>query len=304
MEWGSIRDWEAWEELVSHCYLELGEAPSEQPVFLTESQISPFESRSRVLTTMFETFDVPAFFMASQSVLALYASGRLEGTIVNIGEGETEIVPFIHGEGIHLKHAATTYELSGRDVTEYLSMLLGKERNLHFYTKAARELIRDMKEHLCYVPLDFEAENARAQRATKKFYEVSYQLPSKQFIEVGSERFLAPEIFFRPLVDVVGIHQKIFEVIQKCDLDARGTLYNDIILAGGSTMIKGFGERLERELKILAPNAPIQVHQIPHRHYLAWQGYYLNYYLILFFNLFVINLYLFISLFFLFLFSF
>ncbi len=42
---------------------------------------------------MFETFNVPALYLCTSSQLALYASGRTTGLVVNIGDSMTEIVP-------------------------------------------------------------------------------------------------------------------------------------------------------------------------------------------------------------------
>ena len=48
--------------------------------------------------------------------------------------------------------------------------------------------------------------------------------------------------------DEGGIHELIFESILKCDVDFRVDLFANIVLAGGTTMIPGLGERLEKEL--------------------------------------------------------
>lgn len=37
--------------------------------------------------------------------------------------------------------------------------------------------------------------------------------------------------------------------IQKSDMDLRKILYQNIVLSGGSTLLKGFGDRLLLELK-------------------------------------------------------
>ena len=42
---------------------------------------------------MFETFNAPAFYVAVQGVLSLYASGRTTGVVLDSGDGVTHIVP-------------------------------------------------------------------------------------------------------------------------------------------------------------------------------------------------------------------
>lgn len=39
------------------------------------------------------------------------------------------------------------------------------------------------------------------------------------------------------------------DVIQNCPIDVRRPLYNNIVLSGGSTMFKGFGRKLQRDIK-------------------------------------------------------
>jgi len=272
-EWGVIRDWDAWEHLVNFSYDILSMKSIDYPVFLTEPHTNPIAAREKTIMVLFETFDVPYTYLASQVVLSLYASSHLTGLVVNIGEGTTDIIPYYEGRGQHLAHAALRHEISGRDMTEYMMMLLAREKNYQFFTRAERELIRDMKDNLSYIPLDYEAEMERMSYAHPSFYEQSYQLPNHQFIDVGKERYMAPEIMFKPfMADSKGIHEKIIDSIMMCDMNTHAELYSNIILSGGTTMIPGFPERLEKELKLLKPFAPIKVHALQDRNLLAWEG--------------------------------
>lgn len=71
---------------------------------------------------MFETFNCPAFYIAVQSILSLYANGITTGIVLESGEGITYTVPVY--EGNYLPHAVKKIDLGGRDLTNYLAKLI------------------------------------------------------------------------------------------------------------------------------------------------------------------------------------
>ena len=273
---GFVENWDDMEKIWHHTfYNELRVAPEECAVLLTEPLHNPAANRERMTQIMFENFGVIYMYVDKAAVLSLFCSGRTTGCVLDSGEGQTHVVPVFDGHIV--AHGVTRAHLAGRNLTDYMKEILA-ERGYLFTTTAEREIVRDMKETLTYIALDFEQETKTA--AESHALEKHYELPDGNVVVISDERFRCPEALFQPNIipggmckrrEDPGIHTLICNSIAKCGPDTGRDLYGNIVLAGGNTLFPGIRERLERELNALTHHA-IQVIAPPERKFSGWIG--------------------------------
>lgn len=269
MEHGIVTDWNDMERVWNYIYSkdQLSTFSEEHPVLLTEAPLNPRRNREKAAEVFFETFNVPALFLSMQAVLSLYATGRTTGVVLDSGDGVTHSVPIY--EGFAMPHSIMRVDVAGRDVTRYLRLLLRKE-GVNLRTSAELEIVKAIKERACYLsPNPLKEETLETERA-------QYTLPDGTQLEIGPARFRAPEVLFRPDLigeECEGLHEVLMFAIQKSDMDLRKVLYQNIVLSGGSTLFRGFGDRLLAEIRRLAPkDMKIRISAPQERLYSTWIG--------------------------------
>jgi actin-like protein 6A len=121
------------------------------------------------------------------------------------------------------------------------------------------DLVRDIKENVCRA--SEYAVDARAEMSS--WPGVAYELPDGRTIDIGGDRFAVSELMFQPtFLDVSsfmssdidasyqfqGVTKMVQDSINVCDVDIRRELFGNIIPVGGTSMLQGFNERLQRQL--------------------------------------------------------
>eukprot|EP00581_Thalassiosira_minuscula_P029837 CAMPEP_0183776718 /NCGR_PEP_ID=MMETSP0739-20130205/47448_1 /TAXON_ID=385413 /ORGANISM="Thalassiosira miniscula, Strain CCMP1093" /LENGTH=416 /DNA_ID=CAMNT_0026018655 /DNA_START=18 /DNA_END=1268 /DNA_ORIENTATION=- len=238
------------------------------PVLLTEPPWSPKIRRERMASLMFEKFPCCALYIACAPVLALFATGRTTGCVVDSGR-ETTVVSIY--EGFYCSSSSISSPCpGGEDLTDYfISILSGSNPDANIKHSRNIAELRRLKESMCYVALDYEKEDEA------QIEETTYKLEDGDGINIGKERFQCPEILFLPLESwkmesiPKAIHKSIMEAHR--EIEIASVLYANIVLTGGNALLRGFADRLVKELKLLAgPFIAVRVVTAPNE--AAWAG--------------------------------
>ncbi|RIB07479.1 actin family [Gigaspora rosea] len=248
---GVIVNWEALEALWRHIILKelnIKRARNECPVLVTVPNSWTKEHFERIAHIFFETFNAPGLYIANQALMTLYGIGCLSGLVVDVGYGKTEITPIIDCSVQY--HAAITIPIGGQDFDEYfLSLLLSDTQFLMEYGETPDvEIARILKEsdNICEVLPDVNFIEDKPDRIEVEF--------NGRKITIGPERFQVVNPIFNPLLmkkeGILSLPEAIYQAISHCEPDKRNILWENIAFTGGSSLFKGFRERLEKELNV------------------------------------------------------
>lgn len=195
--------------------------------------LNPPEARENTAEIMFETFNCAGLYIAVQAVLALAASWNsskvqdrsLTGTVIDSGDGVTHVIPV--AEGYVVGSSIKSIPIAGRDITYFVQSLL-RDRN---EPDSSLKTAENIKEEFCYVCPDIVKEFTRFDKDPERFqkYVVDQGAGKKVTVDVGYERFLAPEIFFNPEIYtsdfLTPLPVVVDNVIQSAPIDVRRGLY-------------------------------------------------------------------------------
>lgn len=255
VQWGRVIDWDAMHQIwrsVIHDHLNVTD-PSNHPVLLTESIAEPPRTREIKTEVFFEDFNVPRFSLVTQSVLALYAAGRTSGIVVDIGAGQSSVLPFLQGKS--LPQGMVDLGYSGDDITNHLLNSL-ENLGLRSCSSVHRDLANDIKERLCSISLG-NLDSSSIQSA-------HYTLPDRTVITLDKTQ--RTSAFQNLFTGPKSVQTSIRKSLSFLEWNTR--LSTDIVLSGGTTDSAGFRETLE---KLIPESLPIVKSGVEAR-FMPWVG--------------------------------
>ena len=232
--------------------------------------MEPKEKREKTAEIWFEKLDIKGFAFGYQPSLCLYSTGRTSGVVVDVGHQISQVA--VVEEGSLLPPFTKKMYLAGRDMTEQMAGYIKK-----ISLKGDNDLPTQIKESTCYVAYDYDQEMAKYK--SSKEHEKDFLMPDGVIIKVGIESFKVPELLFQPQLvghEEPGIHSLPYYAItalSEIHSIMQADLYKNIVLVGGSSVLPGLKDRLNKDLIPLVDpkyNIKILSHHQPHS--AAWLG--------------------------------
>lgn len=215
--------------------------------------------------------------------------------VVDCGYSFTHIVPYVLGKRV--RNSVKRIDVGGKLLTNHLKEITSY-RQLHVLDET--HVMNGAKEDCCYVARDWDKEVKEARtRGAANTIARDYVLPDftsirrgfmktleestgrpgdgEQIIRMNNERFMVPEVLFRPSdigICQMGVSEAVVEAVSSCEPAAQPWLYRNIVLTGGSVKFPGFRERLESEVRSLAPGEmEVKVQEVTEDPVtVAWKG--------------------------------
>lgn len=312
MKDGMIEDWDHFEKVLDYTYSKVIQSDAEyHPVLFSESPWNVRSKREKLTELMFEKYNVPAYFLVKNAVLAAFANGRATGIVVDSGATHTSAVPV--QDGFVLTQAIVKSPLGGdyismqcrqflqdNDIDLSPSYMVGskevvkdhdkprwvKKKGLPEVTKSwhnymVKKLIQDFQATVLQV-----SETPYDEKIVSTIPSVQYEFPTGYHQDFGTERFRIPEALFDPSMvqmrggmvgnTMLGVGHIVTTSVGMCDVDVRPALYGSVVVTGGNSFIQGFPERLNRDLSMRIPSSMrlklISANGCAERRFGAWIG--------------------------------
>ena len=129
VESGHPSSWDDLEEVYRFAFSKMQIDPSSHPVLATDSAYAPKGDREKLTELLFETFQVPLFYICIQPGLSLFASGEATGTVLHLG-GDLATTTVMY-EGY--PHANGRLDIAGNDLSAFMATLCKGDDSYRMY---------------------------------------------------------------------------------------------------------------------------------------------------------------------------
>ncbi|XP_071791949.1 actin-related protein 6-like [Asterias amurensis] len=244
----------------------------------------------------FEEYNFKAILRTNAGTLSAYKNRQdkpeeLCCLLVDSGYSFTHLAPYYNGKKVG--SAIRRMNIGGKVLTNHLKEIISY-RQLHVMDETY--VMNQVKEDVCFVSQNFYGDMKTAKlRGGDNSIVRDYILPDfshtkrgylkdsntkvkthEQTVRMNNERFAVPEILFHPSdisIQEQGLSEAIVHVINNCPADMRPHLFKNILLTGGNAMFPGYKERVESDVRSMAPaQYEVSVTKPDHPITDAWEG--------------------------------
>ena len=238
-------------------------------IFIIDSIFTTAKERKAIAQILFEKFNIYNLHFEPQSIMTLYSTSKTSGLVLDSGAMTTEIVPII--EGYIISQGICNFPISGHQLTKRFENtykdIFDINNVCNQYWMAQK--IKEEYAEILPTSKDYEELISKKNENKKEFI-----LPDGNTVELGNEIYEIPESIFNPSIiemETNNLPQTVVDSINKCDISTRKELFNNIVLGGGNTLIKGFEGRLKTGIEeIKKRNCGIIC--LKERNYSSWIG--------------------------------
>ncbi len=257
MHRGLVQDWDEMDNFYDMIHTEVSMSAldiEKTPVLLIDNPKAPVNHRARWAEILFG-YGVPSLCIGNSASCGIFAAGRTTGVVVDCGAGCMTSVPVF--EGLALSHACIEMDYAGMDITTNLRKLI---KDKHGITIDYRDS-QILKERLANVhttkPIVTKGKAKRGKENTEEVEMTKLHLPDGNEVELEKKIFTdCTEAFIdNDKTTYGGLSKAVYESLILCDDSIMGDLKRNIIIAGGTSMLSGLGDRLSNDLNTLFANA-------------------------------------------------
>ncbi|KAF2500421.1 Actin/actin-like protein [Lophium mytilinum] len=227
--------------------------------------------------------------------------------LIDTSYSHTTITPLYNGRPIH--SAIRRMSVGGKLLTNYLKEL-SSTRHINMLDETY--LLNEIKEAVSFVSPSFKTDLERTwkgglsdRREVDPSIVLDYVLPNyehsahgfarphdpikarrkllqpldgprEDILPVGNERFAVPELLFTPTdigLQEAGLPEAIMQSLSVLPAALQAGMLANMVVVGGNSLIKGFMERLETDLRQLTPsNIPLRIARAPDPIKHTWLG--------------------------------
>lgn len=225
------------------------------------------------------------------------AFGAHAALVLDVGYSSTHAVPLFGQQP--LNYAVKRLDIGGKALASYMKELVSQRA---FNVMDDTLIVEDMVRKSCFVSLDLHADLRLARRRPSPLLRHfvypngcsrlhgTLRDPERKensndeadatdddaCVALMSERVAVPEVLFSPSyigLEQAGVAELCAQAIASCPGPLRSVMWNNILVVGGNALFPGFGQRLQAELRCLAPtDCKVRVRIAPDPVSAAWHG--------------------------------